>query len=98
MLVQVLNAVISGLGRMDLANYILSGGRVVTVGTSSILLWFGNGIESLLIGNALSYVFIVGESVFVIRKTVNIRLLRLSNLDTQRCKRVLRFGGGVFAG
>jgi len=98
MFVQVLNAAISGLGRMDLANYILSGGRVVTVSTSSILLWLGNGIESLLIGNTLSYIFVGGASVFVIRKTVNIRLLRLDNLDTQRCKRVLRFGGGVFGG
>jgi len=78
MLVQVLNSTISGLGRMDIANYILSGGRVVTVGTSLILLWLGNGIESLLIGNALSYTFVGGSSVFFIRKTVNIRLLRIT--------------------
>jgi len=98
MLIQVLNSTISGLGRMDIANYILSGGKVVAVGTSSILLWFGNGIESLLIGNTLSYIFVGGASLFIIRKTVDIRLLRISNLDTQCCKRVLRFGGGVFGG
>jgi len=98
MLVQVLNSTISGLGRMDIANYILSGGRVVTVGTSLILLWLGNGIESLLIGNALSYTFVGGSSVFFIRKTVNIRLLRISNLDKKRCMRLLHFGGGVFSG
>lgn len=98
MLVQVLNSTISGLGRMDIANYILSGGRVVTVGVSSILLWFGNSIESLLIGNILSCIFVGGASIFVIRKTVNIRLLWLDNLDSQRFRKLVRFGGGVFGG
>jgi len=98
MLVQVLNSTISGLGRMDIANYILSGGRVVTVGVSLILLWLGNGIESLLIGNVLSWIFVGGTSVLVIRKTANIRLLRLGNLDKQRYKRLLRFGAGIFGG
>ena len=98
MLAQILNSTISGLGRMDLANYILWGGRVVTVATSSILLWLGHGIESLLIGDTLSYLFIACASVFVIHKTSNIRLLRLSNLDIQHGKRILRFGGWVFGG
>ncbi len=97
-LVQVLNSTVSGLGRMDIANYILSGGRVVTVGTSLILLWLGNGIESLLIGNTVSYILVGGASVFVIRKTTNLRLLRLGNLDNRRFRKLLRFGGGVFGG
>ena len=98
MLVQVLNAAISGLGRMDLANYIVSGGRVVTMGTSLILLWLGNDIESLLIGNTLSCIFIGGASIFCIRKMVDIRLLRLGNLNKKYYNRLLRFGGGVFGG
>jgi len=98
MLVQVLNSTISGLGRMDIANYILSGGRVVTVGTSSILLWLGNGIESLLIGNTLSYIFVGGASVFFMRKTINIRLLQISNFDRRSFHRLMHFGGGVFSG
>lgn len=83
MLVQVLNSAISGLGRMDIANYILSGGRVVTVGISSILLWLGNGIESLLIGNTLSYIFVGGVSVFFIKRNANIHLFRVNNLNRQ---------------
>lgn len=96
MLVQVLNSTISGLGRMDIANYILSGGRVVTVGTSSILLWFGNGIESLLIGNTLSYIFVGGVSVFFIKRNANIHLFCVNNLNRQCFRKLLRFGGGVF--
>lgn len=98
MLVQVLNSTISGLGRMDIANYILSGGRVVTVGISSILLCFGNSIESLLIGNTLSYIFVGGVSVFFIKKNANIHLFRISNLDRHHSYRLLRFGGGLFGG
>ncbi len=96
--VQTLNATLSGLGRMDLANYIQSVGRVVAVTAAVILLYSGRGVESLLIGNTLSYIFVGGASLFIIRKTANIRLLRISNLDTQCCKRLLRFGGGVFGG
>lgn len=95
-IVQALNATLSGLGRMDLANYIQAFGRIVAVTVATILLYCGRGIESLLIGNTLSYIFVGGASLFIIRKTANIRLLRISNLDTQRGKRILRFGGGVF--
>ena len=90
MLVQMLNSAISGLGRMDIANYILSGGRVVTVGISSILLWLGNGIESLLIGNTLSYIFVGGVSVFFIKRNANIHLFRVNNLNRQCFRKLVR--------
>jgi O-antigen/teichoic acid export membrane protein len=98
MLVQVLNSTISGLGRMDIANYLLFGGRVITVSTSLILLWFGMSVESLLIGNTLSYIFVGIASLLFIRKAVEIHLFRISNLDSQCFSKLLRFGGGVFGG
>jgi len=97
-IVRAINAAVSGLGRMDLANYILSAGKIIAVGVSSILLWLGKGIESLLIGNTLSYIFVGCASLFVIRKKANVRPLRLGCLNVQCCKRVLRFGSGVFGG
>jgi len=97
-IVQALNATLSGLGRMDLANYIQSIGRVVAVTVATILLYSGRSIESLLIGNTLSYVFIHVMSLICIWRIACIRLLRLRNLDVQRCKRILRFGGAVFGG
>lgn len=96
--VQALNATLSGLGRMDLANYIQSIGRTVAVTIAAILLYTGRGIESLLIGSTLSYVCIHVVSLICIRRTAHIRLLRIDNLDVQRGKRILRFGGGLFGG
>lgn len=97
-IVRVLNATLSGLGRMDLANYIQTGGRIVAVAVAAVLLYSGRGIESLLIGNTLSYVFIHVVSLICIWRITHIHLLRLRNLDAQRGKRLLRFGGAVFGG
>lgn len=96
--VQVLNGTLSGLGRMDLANYIQSVGRVFAVTIATVLLYRGRGIESLLIGSTLSYVFYHIVSVICIRRIACIRLLRIGNLDTQCGKHILSFGGAVFGG
>jgi len=97
-IVQALNATLSGLGRMDLANYIQAVGRIVVVTVTSILLYTGRGIESLLVGNTLSYVLIHVVSLICIGRVAHIHLLRLRNLDAKRGKRILCFGGGVFGG
>jgi len=97
-IVQTLNAVPSGLGRIDLANYIQSLGRIVAVTVATVLLYCGRSIESLLIGSALSYIFIHIASFICIRRIVHIRILRLRNLDVRRGKSILRFGGAVIGG
>jgi len=97
-IVQALNATLSGLGRMDLANYAQAFGRIVAVTVAVILLYSGQGIKSLLIGNTLSYMFIHIASLICIRRTARIRILRLGNLDFHRGKRILRFGSAVFGG
>ena len=81
---------------MDLANWTRSGGRIAAVTTAGSLLYSGHGIESLLIGNALSYVFIHVVSLIFIWRIAHIRFLRISNLSGQSCKRLLSFGSGVF--
>jgi len=48
--IQVFQAALSGLGRMDLANYRGSAARVINVCVSSALLLMGFGLGSLLIG------------------------------------------------
>lgn len=96
--VQAVNSTLSGLGRMDLANYTLSIGRIVTVGTASVLLYKGWGIRSLLIANIISYVFVQIISLIYIRRIIPIRLMRTGNLDMDRCKRILSFGSGIMGG
>jgi len=97
-IVQALNAVLSGLGRMDMANYIQSAGRIVAVTIAGSLLYSGRGIESLLIGNVFSYILIHIASLIFIWRIARIHFLRIDNFNIQCCKKLLHFGGGVFAG
>jgi O-antigen/teichoic acid export membrane protein len=94
--IQVFEATLSGLGRMDSANYIQSVGQVVAVTVAGILLYSGRGIESLLIGRALSDVFIHIASLVCIWRIAPIRFLQISSFDVYRCKRLLHFGSAVF--
>jgi O-antigen/teichoic acid export membrane protein len=97
-LVQAVNASLAGLGRMDLANYIQTGGRVVAVFASTVLLVGGRGIASLLAGSVLSYLFIHLVSWVAIRRIARVHLLRVGNLDPRRVRRLLGFGTGVLGG
>ena len=93
-----MNATLSGLGRMDLANYIQTGGQIVMVTISAFLLYSGWGVKSLFIGNMLSYLFIHIVSLVCIHRIIQIHLLQIENFDISRCKRLLNFGGGIFGG
>lgn len=97
-IVQALNATLSGLGRMDLANYAQALGGVFAVSIATLMLYRGNGIVSILVGNSFSYIFVHVVSLICIWRIAHIRLLRLRNLDAKRGKRILRFGGAVFGG
>lgn len=98
LIVHTLNAALSGLGRMDLANWAQSAGRIAAVTTSSSLLYCGQGVQSLLIGNVISYVLIHTVSVVLIRRIAHVRLLRMSNLSERCSKRLMTFGLGLFGG
>ncbi|UCG58758.1 MAG: oligosaccharide flippase family protein, partial [Phycisphaerales bacterium] len=98
LVVQALNAAVSGVGRMDLANWTQSLGRIVAVTTASCLLYSGRGIESLLIGNTLSYALVHLVSMALLWRLAHMRLLRLRNLSRRCCGRLFRFGFGVFGG
>jgi len=97
-LAKVLNATLMGLNRMDLANYIQLLGRIVAITVAVGLLYTGRGIESLLIGNALSYAVIHIVSTFFIRRIVRLHYFRISNWDGKRFVRLFRFGGGALGG
>ncbi|MHC4585584.1 MAG: oligosaccharide flippase family protein [Planctomycetota bacterium] len=96
LVVQVFESVLSGLGRMDLANYIRSLSRAVNVIFSSLLLSTGWDVKSLLIGSVLSYLFIHIASLVCIWRIAPIRFLRIGSFDVYRCKRLFHFGGAVF--
>jgi O-antigen/teichoic acid export membrane protein len=94
--VQVFEAVLSGLGRMDLTNYIQSLSRGISVAVAGLLLFTGFDVKSMLISSILSYLVIHIASLVCIWRIVHIRLLRISNLSSRCCKRLLSFGLGLF--
>jgi len=95
-MVQVFDAALSGLGRMDLSNYIQSTGRIVAVIVAAVLLYAGRGIESLLIASIASYLILHIAYLVCIWRIAPIRFLQISSFDVYRCKRLLHFGGAVF--
>ena len=97
-IVNVFNAMLSGLGRMDLANYIQIASKVIAVAVATVLLYLGRGIESMIISSAVSYLFIQVVSIICVRKMISTRILHTSNLNAQYGQRLLSFGGVVFGG
>ncbi len=79
--VQVFDAALSGLGRMDLANYIQAAARVAGIIAAALLLYKGLGIVGLLIGNTLSYLVNHLLSFVCIRRIERLRLLQVTNFE-----------------
>ncbi len=96
--VQALAGTLGGLGRMDLSNYAETGRRIVLILVAVPLLYFGQGLKSLLIAGAFSYFVKHLLSVFLIRRIVHFRLMKLSNISRHCFKRLLSIGAGLFGG
>lgn len=94
-LVDTLNATLAGLGRMDLANLSQTVGQLLTVGIAIPLLHTGVGINSLLIANITSYIFLHLITVHLIHKGSDIRLLCRTQLDRTRLIRLMHIGTGL---
>ena len=96
--VQVFGSALSGLGRMDLVNYIQTLGGVVQVGISGALFLADYDIRSLLFGSIASYLVIHALTLLSIRRIEPLRFFRFENFSVQYGMRLIRFGSSVFAG
>jgi O-antigen/teichoic acid export membrane protein len=94
--VQIFTAVLSGLGRIDQANYCDVIGRFVALCVSGILLANGTGIESMLIGSAISYLFINVLTYVMIRRLQPIRIISFKNVSYVKFQLLLKIGSGMF--
>ena len=94
--VQALKATLSGLGRMDLANYAQALGRMIAVSIASLMLYRGYGIESILIGNSASYIFIHLMSLTCIKRISSLRFVRTSNICMIYGRKIVAFGSQLF--
>lgn len=98
LLLQVMFATLSGLGRMDLANYAQTGGRTLGAIISISLLVFGQGLKSLIIGNFASCVVAHIVVILLIRRIATIRFLNIRNVSLDSSKKLLRLGSGIVGG
>lgn len=96
--VQVLEAALSGMNRMDLANYIRTLSHLMQVVISGILLALGLGVKSMLIGSFFSCAIIHAFTIFFIHRIVQIHLWNIGNINWIYFKRLFQFGGTVFSG
>jgi len=93
--VECLNSVLVGLGRMDLESYIRIISQAVALVCSAILLISGHGVASLLWGNVASYLAMHLLSLMAVRKIIGSRLLTINRDNFGELSRMLRFGGWV---
>ena len=97
-IVQVFEATLSGLGRMDLANCRGTIARATNVAVSGVLLFSGYGVGSLLVGRIVAEIITHLWLFLGIRRIFGARILCLDGLDLERGKRLLSFGGAVLGG
>jgi O-antigen/teichoic acid export membrane protein len=95
-IVQVASATLSGLGRMDIANYCEAVGRIFGLCVSLAMLLNGIGILSLFIGNALSIILTHITTVHFITKKTKLRIIQRENINISTVFVLLNFGGGLF--
>lgn len=95
---QVFHAALSGVGRMDLANYSQAMGRLVGAVVSVACLVSGLGIESMLYGIASAAVTGHVATVVLFRYQTGFGTLGRHAPEWKQVKKVLRFGGGIVGG
>lgn len=95
---QVLNSVLAGIGRIDLANYYKITKQVLPLIISVPLLMAGKGVVSLLLANVFAYLIVSILNFVRVNKTVNVNPLQITSCSWRRFKKMITFGGTVFAG
>jgi len=95
---QVLQAALSGFGRMDMANYIRSFSQGIQVAVSGVFLSCGYGVKAMLIGSLVCCATIHLLTMLCIGRIARLRIFNISNLNYAHLRNLLRFGGTVFSG
>ena len=97
-ILKAINAVLAGLGRYDLANYVLTGGRFLGILLSICSLILGFELVGLLVSNFIY--LIVANIVFriLIKKESNVRFLSFVSIQKKHLNYLIRYGGNLFMG
>jgi O-antigen/teichoic acid export membrane protein len=95
--IDTINAVLVGLGRLDLAVATLQGGRIFSLALAVALLLAGRGVMSLPIANLAGNVFVHITSLVLARKVTGQGCFALSAFNFAHLRSLMAFGSGVLA-
>jgi O-antigen/teichoic acid export membrane protein len=95
--IDTINAVVIGLGRLDIAVGTQQAGRVLSLVLAAALLNAGAGVASLPFANLAGYLFVHIASLFVARTITRESCFSLSAFSLVRLRSLVTFGSGVLA-
>jgi O-antigen/teichoic acid export membrane protein len=91
---QVTLAALAGIGRMDVANYQVTLGKIVALALEATLLWRGWGVVTLLLGDLAGCAVIhIGGVIYL--RSAKLRMIRGNPWDREKFSRLMSFGGAV---
>ena len=95
---QVLNSVLAGIGRFDIANYSQTALQIIPLPIAIPLLLSGKGVVSVFLANVFAYLVIFFLNLMRVNRTVNLKRMDISFCSMQRFKMMITFGSTVFLG
>jgi len=95
--VELIRAILAGIGRFDIANYVFLLGRVIQISGSIILVIAGVGILGLYLGAISLYVTIFIVSLYILLIHYKIKIFKISSVTKICFKDLLILGGTMFS-
>ncbi len=95
--IDTLNAVLVGLGRLDLAVGTQQAGRLLSLILAAVMLGCGAGVVSLPVANLVGYAFVHVTSLLLARRITGESCFAASEFSFVRFRRLATFGTGVLA-
>ncbi len=95
---QIINSILAGIGRFDLANYSQTALQFIPLPISVPLFLLGQGVLSVLIANVVAYLLVYYYNFTKVNETVTLNLFNITSCSLKRFKKMITFGSKVFAG
>jgi len=97
-MVKTINASLAGLGRFDIANYLVAGGRLCGLVVSVVLIVMGFRISALLVGQLVDLLVGNATSIWFLKRVSAVRCLAFHKVRKKTLVRLVCFGGNLTAG
>jgi len=95
MVARIFMAILTGLGRMDLSNYIRTISRIIGIIAALLLLNSGKGVGSLLVGYFVTELIGHIACIISVKRIIPIRFLCFGKLKISTVKKLMSFGSGL---